>query len=298
MSASNILWESRAANTVRAYRQRLKLLRERVRRVSDRTLSDYLWTLHQEGLAPSTCRQVVAAVRFDAKCSGRKSPVGPISCARLMTIGRAGRGRGRGQVVGIDWRASERMCQQAELDGSLLAVRDAALISTASDAMLRTSEVVSLTWDDVVFCKDGTGRLRIGVSKTDQLGRGHVSHLTRYTCARLLRWRSLLAGADGSADALFCHVERERFFAGRSMSAAAVRNAYKRWAKPAGVQGWVSGHSLRIGSAQSMALEGFSTAEIQAEGRWSTPAMVAHYIKGQSAGNGPTARAKERNLAG
>ncbi len=42
-----------------------------------------------------------------------------------------------------------------------------------------------------------------------------------------------------------------------------------------GVEGRVSGHSLRVSSAQSLATAGASLVEMQQGGRWKPPAMPA-----------------------
>jgi len=51
---------------------------------------------------------------------------------------------------------------------------DIALCSLLSDAGLRRSEAAALTWADVEFAVDGSGRIRIARSKTDQEGGGRV----------------------------------------------------------------------------------------------------------------------------
>ena len=54
----------------------------------------------------------------------------------------------------------------------------------------------------------------------------------------------------------------------------------------------VSGHSLRIGGAQSLAEAGASLVEMQTAGRWTSPAMPGHYTKSQLADRGAVARIK------
>ena len=60
----------------------------------------------------------------------------------------------------------------------------------------------------------------------------------------------------------------------------------------------MSGHSLRIGTAQRLAEEGTSLVEIQKAGRWKSPDMPAYYVRGQEASQGAVARlraAEERS---
>ena len=55
-----------------------------------------------------------------------------------------------------------------------------------------------------------------------------------------------------------------------------VRAIITRRARDAGVEGRVSGHSLRIGAAQSLAAAGASVVEMQTAGRWTSPTMKKH----------------------
>ena len=58
----------------------------------------------------------------------------------------------------------------------------------------------------------------------------------------------------------------------------------------AGVEGFISGHSLRVGSAVSLAQAGASVVDMQNAGRWKSPQMPAHYAKAELAERGAVAR--------
>ena len=62
---------------------------------------------------------------------------------------------------------------------------DIALASVMRDAMLRRSEAAALEWADVELRPDGSGRLTIRRSKTDQEGEGAVQYLGKGTTAAL-----------------------------------------------------------------------------------------------------------------
>ena len=78
------------------------------------------------------------------------------------------------------------------------------------------------------------------------------------------------------------------------MSAGGARMAIKARARAAGVVGFISGHSLRVGSAISLAQAGASVVEMQVAGRWKSPQMPAHYARGELAEQGAIARFKYR----
>ena len=57
----------------------------------------------------------------------------------------------------------------------------------------------------------------------------------------------------------------------------------------AGVEGFISGHSLRVGSAVSLAQAGASVIDMQNAGRWKSPQIPAHYAKAELAERGAVA---------
>ena len=60
------------------------------------------------------------------------------------------------------------------------------------------------------------------------------------------------------------------------------------------LKGFISGHSLRVGSAVSLAQAGASVVDMQFAGRWKSSTMPAHYAKAELAERGAIARFKEK----
>ena len=73
-----------------------------------------------------------------------------------------------------------------------------------------------------------------------------------------------------------------------------TREIVKIRAEAAGVEGQVSGHSPRVGSAQSLAAAGASLVEMQQAGRWQSPTMPGHYARAEFASRGAVARLRYR----
>lgn len=69
----------------------------------------------------------------------------------------------------------------------------------------------------------------------------------------------------------------------------------KKRAADAGVDGFISGHSLRVGSAVSLAKAGASVVDLQVAGRWKNSQMPAHYARAEMAERGAIARYKEKD---
>ncbi|MXY52699.1 MAG: tyrosine-type recombinase/integrase [Gammaproteobacteria bacterium] len=74
------------------------------------------------------------------------------------------------------------------------------------------------------------------------------------------------------------------------LSARSVRQIVKDRAADAGIEVRVSGHSLRVGSAQSLRDRGATTADLMDAGRWSRVETMLGYVRTQDATLGPMAR--------
>ena len=279
-----------SANTRAAYQGQLQRLYDYLdgQPLTDDTLAEYLTSLHDVGKSPAVAGQLVAAVRFQSKTTGQPSPVGPVSQAVLAGLRRKGKGRGRGQVKGVRWRDADIMAAlAANGNDSLAGLRDASIIATMSDAMLRVSELCALVVEDVIFEPDGSGRLTIRFSKSDPEGKGAVQYLGPRTVKRIRAW---LEKAGFSTGPLFRRVRRGDVCGNQPLSVSGLRLMLKRRAAAADIEGRVSGHSLRVGSAQSLVANGATSVEMQVDGRWSSPQMPGHYARAQLAGRGAVAR--------
>ena len=171
--------------------------------------------------------------------------------------------------------------------GELAGLRDAAILAIASDALLRVSEVSALDVEDLAIEQDGSGRLTIRQSKTDQEGAGAVQYVGTPTVRRVRAW---LDAAGHSTGPLFRRVRRGGFTVATRLNVRSIRWIVAKRAAAAGIEGRISGHSLRVGAAQSLAAAGASLVDMQTAGRWTSPAMPGHYARGQLAGRGAVAR--------
>ncbi len=150
------------------------------------------------------------------------------------------------------------------------ALRDLALITLLAATGLRRSEAAVLEWSDIYFESDGTGRLYVRRSKTDQTGKGAVIAIPARVMEDLDRWDGVQgAGRTGRVFGL----------SGRQISRRIAANA-----AAAGLGEGFSGHSGRVGMAQTMTRKGAPIALIMRQGRWSSTIMVARYTRRQSAG--------------
>ena len=294
-AVAGLVAASIAENTKRTYAAALKRLDAALagQDLTDASLALYLARLHAAGLSPAVAAMAVAAVKFRFRLQGLASPAGPATDRVLAGLRREGKGRGRGQVDGMRFSEVDTAAAVAANDGgSVAGLRDAALLAVASDGLLRVSEVAALDVGDVQAEADGSGRLLVGASKTDQEGRGAVLYLGAPTVSRVNAWLAAAGHRDGP---LFRRVRRGGRVEGdpgRRLSVNAIRRIIRRRAAAVGIEGRVSGHSLRVGGAQSLAAGGASIVEMQTAGRWQSPAMPGHYARGQLAARGAVARVR------
>ena len=260
-----------SANTRRAYEGALRRLQEWLagRSLDDATLAEYLAARFEVGHSPAVAGQVVAAVRFYAKLGDQPSPVGPATERVLAGFRREGRARGPGQVVGVRWEQADAAAAVAgSSDGSVRGLRDAALLAVMSDGLLRVSEATALKVADLE-------------------AEGAVQYIGEPTVARVQAWLSA-AGITGGP--MFQRLDKAGRPRGR-LSTVSIRAIIQRRAAEAGVEGRVSGHSLRVGGAQSLAAAGASIVEMQTAGRWQqSPSMPGRYARGQLATRGAVAK--------
>lgn len=269
-------------NTRRAYSGALTRIHDWLgdRALTDEALAMYLKALFEAGKSPAVAGQAVAAVRFRAKLRRERTPVGVMTERVLAGYRNAGKARGRGQAVAMDWDAADTVAEHAATDG-LTGLRDAALVAVMSDAMLRPSEAAAI---DVANIEDGT--LYVPVSKTDPTGKGATLFLGDATMDRVAAWQEESGIENGI---LFRPVYRGSVGPDHPMSTFSIRRILARRGADAGFDG-ITGHSARIGAAQSLARVGASVVEMQVAGRWKSPRMPAEYARKELAGRGAVAR--------
>ena len=276
-----------AENTQKAYQRALQSLETWLsgRTLSDALLANYITALHETDKSPATIGQVVAAVKWQLKHQSQETLNFPITETTLAGIRRAGKDRGRGQVDGLIWQDVERVCVYAETEGTLAGLRDAAMIRLMSDCLLRISEVVAVNVDDL---KDKT--LTVHTSKSDQEGTGESLYVCETTRSVLNRYWER---AGITRCALFRHIRRGDNIQPQRLTPHSARRIIQKRAADAGVEGFISGHSLRVGSAVSLAQAGASVVDMQVAGRWKSSQMPAHYAKAELAERGAIARFKD-----
>ena len=286
---TELIRKSIAPNTLKAYQHALTgiqtYLSDNRIEFSDGAFAAYITSLHGQGRAPSSISIVVAAARWQLRNENKDYDL-PITTRTLAGIRRDGRDRGRGQVTGLDWKQTERVCAFAESENTIAGLRDSAMIRLMSDCLLRVSEVVAVDVSD--FEKQA---LIVRTSKTDQEGASTALYVTSETRDIIERYQKRAGITSG---ALFRRIRRGDHVQAERLTDFSARRIIQKRASNAGVEGFIAGHSLRVGSAVALAQAGASVVEMQIAGRWKSSQMPAHYAKSELAERGAIAKYKEK----
>jgi site-specific recombinase XerD len=165
-------------------------------------------------------------------------------------------------------------------EGTMIGLRDRALLALGFAGAFRRSELVALRVEDLELADDGY-RVTIRRSKTDQAGEGHVIPIPRgyrlRPVATVQAWQQAAGIVDGL---LFRAVHRGghvRPWGLRGHDAALI---VKSRARHAGLDpALFSGHSLRAGFLTSAAEAGASVFKMQAVSRHKSMDVLSGYVR-------------------
>ena len=271
-------------NTLKAYEHATRRLEDWLgeRTLNDAVLAEYIRFLHTEGKSPATINLLLSAVKWMAEYYGIEDVAGPITKRIWSDIRGENRQTGRRRTDGLTWEEVERVCAVAGSSGTAAGLRDAAMISLMSDCLLRISEAVAVDVEDI-----GEEGLQIHRGEG-----GDVLYICEWTRQLIIRYRRKSGIASG---ALFRRVRFQNHVTEDRLGVKGAREAIRRRATEAGVEGCISGHSLRVGAAVSLADAGATVREVQQAGRWQGPTMPARYVREMPAERSPVERYKDGN---
>ena len=251
-----------APETRRAYASRLKRFftwcqAEGVSTVfptSPEVLAAYVASLADNGAAPATVEQTLAAIAAAHRAEGIPSPTETLLVKKTLKGYR--REHGAAPVSRKDAATVEviRMLLAATaLDDSPKNIRDAAILALGFAGAFRRSELSALNIEDLKWTvRDGEEVLVINVrrSKGDQEGQGMLKAIfpgrdeAASPTALLKRWLSLVEPQEGP---LFRRILKSGQVTAERLSAQSIRLVVLQAASVAGLSLDLSAHSLRSG---------------------------------------------------
>ena len=281
--------KSRAQTTTKTYRTYLAAWSRHatkrgvpIRPAHPAAVAEWLTTMADEGKSMSTLQVARAALAAAHREAGLEDPTTTELVRRVLSgLAReaARKGKFPAQVKGLT--ADDLRVILSHFHGpdhpplTRATLRDIALIQVMRDALLRRGEAAELVWGDVSRASDGSGRLVIRHSKTDQEGRGAVMFLGQAAMDALTQIRPDDVSPQASVFGI----------TGPYISIRITQLAEK-----AGLGKGYSGHSCRIGMAQDLAAEGYSLTQLMTAGRWANPAMPARYTRNEAAARNAVAQ--------
>jgi integrase len=192
------------------------------------------------------------------------------------------------QAKALGWHEIKRFLITA--GDNIRADRERALIAVAYDTMARRSELVAMDVEDFGFIEDGSGRVIIRRSKTDQAGEGSLAYLSPDTVEYVQAWLKVSGISSGAVFRRL--IGRGRI--GPRLQVDAIAQTFKRVAEFVGMteeeKRQVSGHSIRVGATQDMLALNIDLASVMQAGRWKTTVMPMRYGEEVQAGRGGMAR--------
>lgn len=279
--AAGLGGESRAANTVRAYRADWRDFAQFCQTVgrsplpaSEDTLCCYVADALKR-LKVSTIERRLCAIQDAHQRAGMQYPGGP-ALRDVMRGARRAKGtmpEGRAALTPDQLRA---MCKELLRLKSWKSVRDRALLTLGFATGMRCSELIALQVQDLQFAKQGLV-VTIRRSKTDQEGRGrqigvfYGKHATTCPVKALRAWLYVSSLKQG---ALFPG------YGSGALTRAQVYNVIKQACALAGIDSTrIAPHSLRAGFVTAAAEAGMPESLIMQTTGHRSVQTVARYVR-------------------
>ena len=248
------------------------------------------------------------------KAGVRQRQAAPLRLGRAMSAAESEPG-GEGDLGGLTIESLLAAC-----GADLVGLRDAAICSMAYDAGLRVSELVAATVADLRRLADGSGRLTIPRSKTDQEGEGAIVWLSAETMDRLSAWLTASGiddgpvfrrinilthkGADEGETILRHHIGAHGLTRQgvvlilRRRAGVSIADGHAVIEPGQGAVAALSAHSFRVGLTQDLFAAGEDGAGIALALRWSSPTTALGYARELAAGSNAAARVIGRMRSG
>jgi integrase len=141
-----------------------------------------------------------------------------------------------------------------------------AFLLFAYDSMRRRSEIVSLRIEDIEWTSGDCMSILLRKSKTDQHGTGQWIHLGTDASIAVREWLDAAALEDGFLFRAVLPSGEVTTELGEGQVGRILKSLGRRARLDDAVVAGISGHSMRVGSAQDMLIQGASLPQIMVKG--------------------------------
>ena len=228
-------------------------------------------------LKPSTLKRKLAGIRKIHYLLRLGDPTSDVEVDLAIRRARRLKPQRPDQALGITADLRDQLLAACGPD--LTGLRDRALVAVGFDTLCRRSELVALRAEDLQPNHFGTASLLIRRAKNAPDGAGRIAHLTPMGLETLRKW---MEAADIDHGPLFRPVY-QTIPISRHLNPFAVTRVLKKLATAAGMDAdtvyRISGHSLRVGAAQQLTINGVQLLPIMRAGGWRSTNIVARYVE-------------------
>ncbi|MFN3018585.1 tyrosine-type recombinase/integrase [Vibrio coralliilyticus] len=177
------------------------------------------------------------------------------------------------------WSATRSVTQQ----------RDLMIVSLAYETLLRKNNLEQMKVGDIEFCQDGSALITIPFSKTNHSGRDDVRWISPQVASQVHAYLQL-PNIDADPQCFLLQrvkrsgkaIDPESHNAlnghhpvSEKLISRVFERAWKALNHETGPR--YTGHSARVGAAQDLLQEGYSTLQVMQAGGWSSEKMVLRY---------------------
>lgn len=161
----------------------------------------------------------------------------------------------------------------------LIGLRDALLISIGFDMLARRAEIAALSVGDLTLGSNGRYTALVRRAKNDPEGAGRLCKLSEPTSRLIERWLSTTGITSGPLlRPVYLSFTASRYLAPFTVSRV-IKKLAARVEELGKAADAISGHSLRVGAAQQLILNGYGILPIMRAGGWRSMNTVARYIE-------------------
>jgi integrase/recombinase XerD len=272
-----------AANTLRAYRSDFAVFEawcanhgERALPATGATLARFV-AADAQSTAPASLRRRLYAIRKVHRLLELASSVGDEVVNTAVRRARRARPNRPAQAQALNAELRDQLI--AACPPTLIGRREAAMLAVAYDTLCRRAELVSLQVEDLHPMAGRGARVLVRRSKMDPFGNGRWAHLSAAGYVHLLAWLD----AAGIRHGPVFRAMRGKAVGETALHAVAVNRMIKACAARAGLEAGavaaLSGHSMRIGAAQDLMLQGRDVTQIMLAGGWQSVNVVRGYLR-------------------
>lgn len=194
----------------------------------------------------------------------------------LRRVRRQKPGRPR-QALGVTAKLRDQLI--AVCSDDLIGFRDEILVRVGFDTLCRRGELVALRAQDLFENERGNLSILVRRTKNDQTGQGRTAPLSSATSDRVRAWLAQTGIETGPLLRPVYGEHLKRLYLEPVTISRVLKKLAGRARAAASTRQGVSGHSLRVGAAQQLTLDGHSPLQIMRAGGWRSMAVVARYIE-------------------